>query len=184
MKTFFFGLSEALGDLKKFAVFSLTLTLSRWERGQRASAFRFSEACSANPVASARMRRRTILPLSTGEGEARGFSPASLRLAAVLLCAGGFVSTAQAKLNVVITTPDLAAIAKEVGGDKIEITTLARPTEDPHFVDAKPSFIVKLNKADALIEGGAELEIGWLPALLDQARNDKLAAGAPAHVAC
>src|SRR5580765_1512201 len=86
---------------------------------------------------------------------------------------GGF--TAQAKLNVVVTTPDLASIAKEVGGDKIEITTLARPTEDPHFVDAKPSFIVKLNKADVLIEGGAELEIGWLPALLDQSRNPKLA---------
>src|SRR5439155_24412911 len=91
---------------------------------------------------------------------------------------------AQAKLNVVATTPDLASIAKEVGGDKIELTMLAKPTEDPHFVDAKPSFIVKLNHADVLIEGGAELEIGWLPALLDQARNSKLAPGAPGHVAC
>jgi ABC-type Zn uptake system ZnuABC Zn-binding protein ZnuA len=91
---------------------------------------------------------------------------------------------AQAKLNVVATTPDLASIAKVIGGDRIELTTLAKPTEDPHFVDAKPSFIVKLNRADALIEGGAELEIGWLPALLDQARNDKLAAGAPGHIAC
>src|SRR5438445_4089397 len=83
-------------------------------------------------------------------------------------------ATAQAKLNVVATTPDLASIAKEVGGDKIELTMLAKPTEDPHFVDAKPSFIVKLNHADVLIEGGAELEIGWLPALLDQSRNAKL----------
>src|SRR4051794_10689628 len=90
---------------------------------------------------------------------------------------------AQAKLNVVATTPDLASIAKEVGGEHIDITTLAKPTEDPHFVDAKPSFIVKLNRADILIEGGAELEIGWLPALLDQARNPKVAAGAPGHVA-
>src|SRR5205823_1675293 len=80
--------------------------------------------------------------------------------------------------------PDLAAIAREVGGDNIEITTLAKPTEDPHFVDAKPSFILKLNRADVLIEGGAELEIGWLPALLDQCRNPKLASGSPAHVAC
>src|SRR5437899_891860 len=87
--------------------------------------------------------------------------------------------SAHAKLNVVATTPDLASIAKEIGGDKIELTTLARVTEDPHFVDAKPSLIVKLNHADALIEGGAELEIGWLPALLDQSRNEKLAAGAP-----
>jgi len=91
---------------------------------------------------------------------------------------------AQAKLNVVATTPDLASIAKEIGGEHIDITTLAKPTEDPHFVDAKPSFIVKLNRADVLIEGGAELEIGWLPALLDQSRNPKLAPGAPGHVAC
>jgi ABC-type Zn uptake system ZnuABC Zn-binding protein ZnuA len=91
---------------------------------------------------------------------------------------------ASAKLNVVASTPDLAAIAKEIGADHIELTTLAKPTEDPHFVDAKPSFIVKLNRADALIEGGAELEIGWLPALLDQSRNSKLAAGTPGHIAC
>src|SRR6058998_1624103 len=91
---------------------------------------------------------------------------------------------AQAKLNVVATTPDLASIAKEIGGDKIELTTLAKPTEDPHFVDAKPSFIVKLNRADALIEGGAELEIGWLPPLLAGARNAKLAPDAPGYIRC
>jgi zinc/manganese transport system substrate-binding protein len=96
----------------------------------------------------------------------------------------GTLLTAHAKLNVVATTTDFAAIAREIGGDKIELTTLAKPTEDPHFVDAKPSFIIKLNHADVLIEGGAELEIGWLPALLDQSRNEKVAAGAPGHVAC
>src|SRR5206468_11398665 len=90
---------------------------------------------------------------------------------------------ALAKLNVITSTPDLASIAKEIGGDRIELTTLAKPTEDPHFVDAKPSFIVKLNRADMIIEGGAELEIGWLPALLEQSRNSKLAPGAPGHVA-
>ena len=89
-----------------------------------------------------------------------------------------------AKLNVVATTPDLASIAKEIGGDHIDLTILAKPTEDPHFVDAKPSLIVKLNRADVLLEGGAELEIGWLPNLLDQSRNAKLAAGAPGHVVC
>lgn len=89
----------------------------------------------------------------------------------------------QAKLNVVVTTPDLGAIAKEVGGDRIELTTLARPTEDPHFVDARPSFVVKLRKADVLIEGGAELEVGWLPPLLEGARNAKLEAGAAGHIA-
>jgi len=91
---------------------------------------------------------------------------------------------AEAKLNVVATTGDLGAIAKEIGGDNIELTTLGKPTEDPHFVDAKPSFIVKLNHADVVVEGGAELEIGWLPALLDQARNSKIMNGAPGHIAC
>jgi zinc/manganese transport system substrate-binding protein len=93
-------------------------------------------------------------------------------------------ATASAKLNVVATTADIASIAKEIGGDYIDLTTLAKPTEDPHFVDAKPSFIVKLNHADVLLEGGAELEIGWLPALLDQSRNTKLTSDARRHVKC
>jgi len=108
----------------------------------------------------------------------------NMKLLAGLLLLGALCESADAKLNVVATTPDLAAIAKEIGGQNIELTTLAKPTEDPHFVDAKPSFIVKLNRADVLIEGGAELEIGWLPALLDQSRNSKLAPGGPGHVAC
>ena len=102
---------------------------------------------------------------------------------AAILC-GALCQAAFAKLNVVATTPDLSSIASVIGGDQIAITTLAKPTEDPHFVDAKPSFIVKLNHTDALIEGGAELEIGWLPALLDQSRNPKIASGAPGHIAC
>lgn len=93
-------------------------------------------------------------------------------------------ATAHAKLNVVATTPDLGAIAKEIGGDKIELTTMARPTEDPHFVDPKPSFIVKLNKADVLIHGGAELEVGWLPKLVEQARNAKIVGAAKGEVRC
>lgn len=93
-------------------------------------------------------------------------------------------ATAQAKLNVVCTTPDLASIAKEVGGDKIDLTTLARPTEDPHSVDAKPSFILKLNKADVLIHGGAELESGWLRPLQDGARNAKIISAAKGNVRC
>lgn len=82
------------------------------------------------------------------------------------------------------TTPDLAAIAKEIGGDRIELTTMARPTEDPHFVDPKPSFIVKLNKADVLIHGGAELEVGWLPKLVEQARNARIIGAAKGEVRC
>src|SRR5579859_4667538 len=91
---------------------------------------------------------------------------------------------AQAKLNVVATTGDFGSIAQEIGGDKVQVTILAKATEDPHFVDAKPTFMVKLNHADAIVEGGAELEIGWLPPLLDGARNTKLESGAPGHIAC
>jgi zinc/manganese transport system substrate-binding protein len=86
------------------------------------------------------------------------------------------------KLNVVATTPDLAAIAREIGGERVEVKSLAKPMEDPHFVQAKPGFIVALNKADALIEGGADLESGWLTALLDGTRNRNLAAGAAGRI--
>jgi zinc/manganese transport system substrate-binding protein len=102
---------------------------------------------------------------------------------AVLIGALAFVpSLVTAQLRVVATTPDLAAVAKEIGGDRVNVVALAKPTEDPHFVDAKPSFIVTLNRADALIEGGAELELGWLPPLMENARNGKIAAGAPGHI--
>ncbi len=87
-----------------------------------------------------------------------------------------------AKLNVVATTPDLASLAKAIGGDLVEVKALAKPTEDPHFVDAKPSHIVTLNRADVLIEGGAELELGWLPPLLESSRNSKIAAGSPGRI--
>lgn len=89
---------------------------------------------------------------------------------------------AHAKLNVVTTLPDLGALAREIGGDKVDVTTMAKPTEDPHFVDARPSFVVQLRSADALIDGGAELEIGWLPPLLQNARNGKLDVGQPGRV--
>src|SRR5258708_14853333 len=88
-------------------------------------------------------------------------------------------STAQAKLNVVATITDFGAIAEEIGGDKVKVTTIARGTEDPHFVDARPSFIRVLNQADVLIEDGAELEIGWLPPLVNGARNGKILSDAP-----
>jgi zinc/manganese transport system substrate-binding protein len=86
------------------------------------------------------------------------------------------------QLRVVATTPDLAAVARAVGGDAVEVVALARPTEDPHFVDPKPSYIVLLNKADVLVEGGVGLEAGWLPPLLDSARNPRIAVGAPGRV--
>src|ERR1043166_9598740 len=89
---------------------------------------------------------------------------------------------ARAALNVVATLPDFGALAREVGGDKVTVTVLAKPTEDPHFVDARPSFVVSLRNADVLIDGGAELEIGWLPPLLQNARNSKIDFGQPGRV--
>ncbi len=89
---------------------------------------------------------------------------------------------ASAVLRVVATTPEYGAIAVAIGGDKVVVANLAKATEDPHFVDAKPSHFVTLNRADVLIEGGADLEAGWLPPLLDGARNPKIAAGAPGHI--
>lgn len=91
-------------------------------------------------------------------------------------------SMAHATLNVVATTADFGSLASDIGGDQVKVTVLAKPTEDPHFVDAKPSFIAKLARADMLIEGGAELEVGWLPPLLEGARNTKIAIGMPGRV--
>src|SRR6202011_1087108 len=90
--------------------------------------------------------------------------------------------TAEAKLSVVATLPDFGSLAREVGGDKVDVIVLAKPTEDPHFVDARPSFVVALRSADVLIDGGAELEIGWLPPLLQNARNPKIEAGKPGRI--
>src|SRR5437667_7767 len=89
---------------------------------------------------------------------------------------------AQAKLNVVATLPDYGSIAQAIGGDKVKVTSIARGTEDQHFVDARPSFVRVLNQADVLIEGGAELEVGWLPPLVNGARNGKILSDAPGHL--
>jgi zinc/manganese transport system substrate-binding protein len=87
-----------------------------------------------------------------------------------------------AELKVVATTSEYGALATAIGGDRVAVTTIAKPTEDPHFVDARPSQIVAMHRADVLIEGGAELEIGWLAPLLDGARNPSILAGAPGRV--
>ena len=91
-------------------------------------------------------------------------------------------AVAQSKLNVIATTEDLAAIAAEVGGDHITVESIAKGYQDPHFVEAKPSFILKLQKADILILVGRELEIGWLPVLINQSRNAKIQQGAPGYL--
>jgi zinc/manganese transport system substrate-binding protein len=89
---------------------------------------------------------------------------------------------ARAALNVVATTQDLAAIAQEIGGDKIKVTPLAKGYQDPHFVEAKPSFILTLNRADLLIVVGRDLESAWLPALITQSRNARIQPGAAGYL--
>jgi zinc/manganese transport system substrate-binding protein len=96
------------------------------------------------------------------------------------LAAGGLPAAAQ--INVVTTTEDLASLAREVGGDKIKVESLARGYQDPHFVEAKPSLVFKLNKADLLVVVGRELEIGWLPPLITQSRNAKIQPGGAGYL--
>jgi len=103
---------------------------------------------------------------------------AALFAAIVLLSA----APARAELTVIATTQDLAAIAQEIGGDKIKVTALAKGYQDPHFVEAKPSFMLVLNKADLLIVVGRDLEIGWLPALITQSRNAKIQPGSNGYL--
>ncbi|MET0401838.1 MAG: metal ABC transporter substrate-binding protein [Cystobacter sp.] len=86
---------------------------------------------------------------------------------------------AHADLKVVASLPDLAALAKAVGGEHVQVTSLALPTQDPHFVDARPNLALELNRADVLIAIGLDLEIGWLPTLQNGARNPRILSNSP-----
>ena len=92
-------------------------------------------------------------------------------------------SSAEAKkLKVVTTLTDLASLTQEVGGDKVDVEALARGYQDPHFVEPKPSFLLKLRNADLLISVGLDLEIGWLPPLITQSGNGRIQRGAPGYL--
>ncbi|MBI5821066.1 MAG: zinc ABC transporter substrate-binding protein [Verrucomicrobia bacterium] len=103
-------------------------------------------------------------------------------LAMLALAAGTGNSAAAGKLNVVTTLEDLASIARFVGGDDVIVTSFCHGAQDAHFLDAKPSYLVKLNRADVLIENGGELESSWLSGLVDGARNRRILGGAPGRV--
>ena len=104
-------------------------------------------------------------------------SPSILPLLLLALAA-----PAGATVNVVAATEDLADLTRQVGGDKVKVESIARGYQDPHFVEAKPSFILKLAKADLLVVVGRELEIGWLPPLITQSRNAKIQVGAEGYL--
>ena len=101
-------------------------------------------------------------------------------MTALLLVTGA--APARAALNVVGSTEDMAELVREVGGDKVKVDFVGRGYQDPHFVEAKPSFILKLAKADLLVVVGRELEIGWLPPLIQQSRNAKIQVGADGYL--
>lgn len=106
---------------------------------------------------------------------------AALCLGAARPCSGQ-AAPARAALNVVTTTSDLASIAQEVGGDRIKVTSLAKGYQDPHFVEAKPSLVLVLNKARLLVVIGRELEVAWLPPLITQSRNARIQPGADGYL--
>src|SRR5207248_4172127 len=97
-----------------------------------------------------------------------------------LLSAGNLF--AADKLKVVTATEDPASITREIGGDRVEVVSIGKGYQDPHFVEPKPSFLLLLRSADLLIVVGLELEIGWLPPLLEQSRNDKIRQGARGYI--
>jgi ABC-type Zn uptake system ZnuABC Zn-binding protein ZnuA len=102
--------------------------------------------------------------------------------AVLLLTAAAGITQAASKLNVMTATQDLASLAREVGGDLINADSIAMGYQDPHFVEPKPSFLLKLQKADLLVVVGLQLEIGWLPPLITQSRNAKIQVGAPGYL--
>jgi ABC-type Zn uptake system ZnuABC Zn-binding protein ZnuA len=121
-------------------------------------------------------------PVASSQSGAPATSARALPLLVLVASLASTLPAAGAAINIVATLPDYGAIAQAIGGDLVKVTAIARGTEDPHFVDARPSFITVLNKADVLLEGGLELEVGWLPPLLNSARNPKILAGAPGHI--
>lgn len=104
-------------------------------------------------------------------------------LAVVFLMTAIFSVTAEAKkLSVVCATSDLAALAREVGGDWIDVESIAKGYQDPHFVEAKPSFLLMLRRADLLVTVGLQLEIGWMPPLVTQCGNPRIQPGSPGYL--
>jgi zinc/manganese transport system substrate-binding protein len=99
-----------------------------------------------------------------------------------LLLAGGRARPAEAKLRVVASIETLADLCRQVGGDRVEVTSLSRGYQDPHFIEAKPSLVLTLNRADALVTVGLDLEIGWLPPLVRESRNARIQRGQPGYI--
>jgi zinc/manganese transport system substrate-binding protein len=115
----------------------------------------------------------------TRRGRTRTMMLMSLLLAPLGLIGGDALAQGAARpLQVVATVPDLGSLVTEIGGDQVSVTVLAKGTEDAHFVEAKPSFIKTLSGADLFVQMGMEMEMGWAPVLLQNARNARVSGGA------
>jgi len=112
----------------------------------------------------------------------RFFSLARALVAGALLLLYGNATFAAKKIFIVTSLPDLASIAQEVGGEYVKTFSIAKGYQDPHFVDPKPSYMIKLQKADMFIQVGLDLELGWVPPLLDGARNPDILPGGKGYV--
>ncbi len=110
----------------------------------------------------------------------------SFKVVVVLVAIGAAIAVlggrAEAKLRVVTSIETLADLTRQVGGDRVDVTSLSRGYQDPHFVEAKPSLVLALNRADALVYVGLDLEIGWLPPLVQQSRNGRIQRGQPGNI--
>ncbi len=109
------------------------------------------------------------------------FTAIAMSLALVFALLFPVAGSADSKIRIMTATTDLASLAQEVGGDKVDVESVARGYQDPHYVDPKPSFLLKLSKAELLIVVGLELEIGWLPPLITQSSNPRIQVGAPGY---
>jgi zinc/manganese transport system substrate-binding protein len=106
------------------------------------------------------------------------------RICLSVTCILFFATSAFAKFNIAATLPWIGSIASEIGKDKVRITSFVKPNQDPHFVEAKPSMILEARKADVLMFNGMDLEIGYLPVLVESSKNPKIQPGNPGNFDC
>jgi zinc/manganese transport system substrate-binding protein len=99
----------------------------------------------------------------------------------IAVLVAGFTASAQAALSVFATVPEWGALAQELGGDKVKVYAATTALQDPHRVEARPSLIARARGADLVVATGAELEVGWLPLVLQQAGNPRVQPGTPGY---